>query len=146
MSLTPKQEAFCMAYLETGNASEAYRRTYNVEKMKPESINRKAKELLDNGKIAARLDELRKSTMKRHQITIDDLIRELEEARSAALTAETVQSSAAVAASMAKAKLLGYDRPDADLEREAKRLNIEKLRRELGTDTAAPVVRFARDD
>lgn len=26
MALTPKQEAFCLAYIETGNASEAYRR------------------------------------------------------------------------------------------------------------------------
>lgn len=146
MNLTPKQEAFCLAYLETGNASEAYRRAYNSEKMKPETINNKAHAMLKRGDIGARIADLRSATARRHQLTIDDLIRELEEARAAALTAETVQSSAAVAASMAKAKLLGYDRPDADLEREAKRLNIEKLRRELGTDTAAPVVRFARDD
>ena len=26
--LTPKQEAFCRAYVETGNASEAYRQAY----------------------------------------------------------------------------------------------------------------------
>ncbi|WP_313397130.1 terminase small subunit [Stutzerimonas nitrititolerans] len=58
MSLTQKQEAFCIAYLKLGNASEAYRQSYNAERMKPESINRKAKELLDNGKIAARLEEL----------------------------------------------------------------------------------------
>lgn len=55
---TPKQEAFCLAYLKTGNASEAYRLSYNAGKMKPETVNRKAKELLDNGKIAARLNEL----------------------------------------------------------------------------------------
>ena len=37
-TLTPKQENFCLAYLETGNASEAYRRAYDVANMKPESI------------------------------------------------------------------------------------------------------------
>ena len=37
--LTPKQENFCLAYLETSNASEAYRRAYDSENMKPESIN-----------------------------------------------------------------------------------------------------------
>lgn len=58
MGLTPKQEAFCLAYIETGNASEAYRRSYDVSKMKPASINRKAKELMDNGRIAARISEL----------------------------------------------------------------------------------------
>lgn len=58
MALTQKQEAFALAYFETGNASEAYRRAYNAENMKPESINRKAKEMLDHGKITARLVEL----------------------------------------------------------------------------------------
>lgn len=32
-SLTIKQEAFCQAYIETGNASEAYRTAYAADKM-----------------------------------------------------------------------------------------------------------------
>ena len=110
MKLTAKQEAFCLAYLETGNASEAYRRAYNTKRMKPATVNRTAKELLDNPKITARLSELREPIIERHNITIDSLIAELEEARQAALTADTVQSSAAVAATMSKAKLLGMDK------------------------------------
>lgn len=110
MALTPKQEAFALAYVETGNASEAYRRAYNAGKMKPDSVNRKAKELLDNGKITARVAELQAGHADRHKLTVDDLLRELEEARQAALTAETAQSSAAVAATMGKAKLLGMDK------------------------------------
>lgn len=58
MRLTPKQEAFCIAYLKTGNASEAYRQAYNASRMKPETVNRNAKALLDNNKIATRLKEL----------------------------------------------------------------------------------------
>lgn len=58
MALTPKQEKFCLSYLNTGSASEAYRSAYNVGSMKPATINRKAKEVLDNGKITARLKEL----------------------------------------------------------------------------------------
>jgi phage terminase small subunit len=50
-SLTIKQETFVLAYIETGNASEAYRLSYNATKMKPASINRKATELLSNGTI-----------------------------------------------------------------------------------------------
>ncbi|MGL4546014.1 MAG: terminase small subunit, partial [Plesiomonas sp.] len=38
--LTEKQEKFCKALIETGNQSEAYRRAYNTENMKPESVNR----------------------------------------------------------------------------------------------------------
>lgn len=105
--LTPKQEAFALAYVETGNASEAYRRSYNAEKMKPETVNRTAKEQLDNPKIAARLAELKAAHVERHEITVDDLIRELEEARSIAMAGERQQPAAMVAASMGKAKLLG---------------------------------------
>jgi len=112
--LTPKQEAFCIHYRETGNASEAYRRSYNADEMNSNSINRKAKELLDNGKIAARLSEMGAITMKRHQLTVDDLLAELEEARLAALGAETPQSAAAVGATMGKAKLLGMDKQIID--------------------------------
>lgn len=96
-----------MAYVETGNASEAYRRSYNAEKMKPETVNRTAKEQLDNPKIAARLAELKAAHVERHEITVDDLIRELEEARSIAMAGERQQPAAMVAASMGKAKLLG---------------------------------------
>lgn len=108
--LTQKQESFCLKHVECGNASEAYRHAYDCESMKPATINRKAKELLDNGKITARLAELQKAHAERHEITVDDLIKELEENRIAALSAETVQSSAATAATMGKAKLLGLDK------------------------------------
>ena len=60
INLSPKQEGFCLARVETGNASEAYRRNYKTENMNPATINRKAKELMDNGKITARLEELQK--------------------------------------------------------------------------------------
>ena len=105
IKLTPKQERFCQVYIETGNASEAYRQSYNTAKMKPETVNRTAKQLLDNRKIAARLDELREEHAKRHEITVDDLVAELEEARKLAF--ETDKAAAAVSATMGKAKLLG---------------------------------------
>lgn len=114
MALTPKQENFCLAYLETGNASEAYRRAYDAENMTTDTISRKAKELLDNGKITARLAELREPILKRHAITVDDLLAELEEARQAAMKAATPQSAAAVGATMGKAKLLGFDKQIID--------------------------------
>jgi phage terminase small subunit len=112
MALTPKQENFCLAYLETGNASEAYRRAYDADAMTPESVNRKAKEVVDNVKIAARLEELREPIMKRHAITVDVLLAELEEARQLAL--ETEAPAPAVSATMGKAKLLGMDKVIVD--------------------------------
>lgn len=115
MKLTAKQEAFCLAYIETNNASEAYRRAYDSSKMKPESVNESASRLLADVKITARLAELREPIMQRHNVTVDSLVLELEEARQAALSAETPQSSAAVAATMGKAKLCGLDKQVIDL-------------------------------
>ena len=42
MKLTPKQEKFAQVYVETSNASEAYRQAYDALKMKPETITRKS--------------------------------------------------------------------------------------------------------
>ena len=105
IKLTPKQEKFCQVYIETGNASEAYRQAYNTEKMKPESVNSKGYQLLQQVQITARLDELRAEHKKRHEITVDTLVAELEEARKLAF--ETEKAAAAVQATMGKAKLLG---------------------------------------
>jgi len=108
--LTQKQENFCLSYVAQGNASEAYRRSYNVGKMPDESIRVKAHEVLHNVNVALRIDKLKAAAVKRNAITVDDLIAELEEARQAALQAETVQASAATGATMGKAKLLGMDK------------------------------------
>jgi len=76
--LTPKQDAFCLKYLELGNASDAYRASYSAGKMKPETINRNAFELLQNSKIATRVDFLRAETCEKALLTqvkvISDLI------------------------------------------------------------------------
>lgn len=108
LKLTAKQEAFCLAYLETGNASEAYRKAYNAKNMKPETVNRKAKELLDHGKISARLTQLQNKAAERNEITVDRLLAELEEARQLAL--QEGQPSAMVSATMGKAKITGRDK------------------------------------
>jgi phage terminase small subunit len=104
--LTPKQEAFCLAFIETGNASEAYRRSYDADDMKPATVNRAAKELTDNPKIAARIDGLRTIHVERHKLTIDDLIAQLDEDRQFARTQEA--PAAAISATIGKAKLLGF--------------------------------------
>ena len=65
IKLTPKQEHWTQVYLETGNASEAYRRAYNAENMMPNSINRAATELLVNPKIQSYLSTLRDAVEKK---------------------------------------------------------------------------------
>ncbi len=107
MALTPKQEAFARAYVETGNASEAYRRAYNVgSNTKAETINKRASELLTNGEVAGRVAELQAKAAERTMITVESLTVKLEEARLHALKDEK-GASAAVSAIMGMAKLHG---------------------------------------
>ena len=103
MALTEKQENFCLAYIETGNATEAYRRSYDAENMAEATINVKAKELIDNGKIAVRIEELRKPVRERAQITLETHLNDLKRLRdlaeadgkySAAIAAETNRGKA----------------------------------------------------
>lgn len=103
--LTPKQEAFCLAYLETGNASEAYRKSYSVENMKPETVGRAAKQLLDNYKITTRINELQSVAAEATQVTLQGHITDLQRLRDAA--AKAGQYSAAIKAEIARGKAAG---------------------------------------
>lgn len=79
--LTAKQEAFALCYVETGNATEAYRRCYNVKTTNEATLNRTAKEILDNPKVAARIAELRKPAAEAAQITLIDHLNDLKRLR-----------------------------------------------------------------
>lgn len=103
--LTPKQERFCQQYIELGDATKAYYAAYDAKGSKPITANRAAKELLDNPKIAARVRALQEIHQKRHEVTVATITEELQEARTLAL--QINQPSAAVSASLGKAKLHG---------------------------------------
>ena len=71
--LSQKQEMFCVKYAKHGNATRAYKEAYNAENMKPATINRKAVELFENGKITARIEEL-------NQMAVSDAVMTKQEA------------------------------------------------------------------
>jgi hypothetical protein len=76
--LTPKREHFCWLYVEKSNASEAYRLSHDVGPgTKPETVHRKAAELLANGKVTARIEEIRAELRRRAEIKLDDLVEAL---------------------------------------------------------------------
>jgi len=112
-ALTQKQENFCRLFVELGNQSEAYRQSYNSN-AKHESVNQEASRMMALPHIASRVEELRRDIAMAHNITVESLLSELEEARTIALTCETPQSSAAVTATMGKAKLCGLDKQVID--------------------------------
>jgi len=114
--ITQKQRNFCNAFVETGNASEAYRRAYSTDNMSAESIKVEASRLLDNPNVSLTVEELRKQHAERHNVTVDSITKELEEARIMSMTEK--QLSTAVSATMGKAKLHGLliDKSDNQTE------------------------------
>lgn len=96
-----KHELFAQALAKGKSQAEAYAAAGYA----PSEPN--ASRLTSNDKVKTRLAELQERAAIRVELTVADILAELEEARQSALTAATPQSGAAVAASLGKAKLLG---------------------------------------
>lgn len=103
--LTPKQHSFVLAYLELGNATEAYRRCYKASNNQ-KTNERNAHKLVHNPKVISEIAKLRMPRNKAISRTIEDSIKEQEKAMEMAEATGSVAAYAA--ASMNKAKLLGY--------------------------------------
>lgn len=108
--ITVKQARFAEFYVETGNASEAYRRAYNAENMKPQSIWTKASQVLAKGKVAVRVMELQAEARERSLVTIKSISEQYDADRD--LAHSEGQAGAAVSATTAKARLHGLFEKD----------------------------------
>lgn len=95
----PRHEAFAQA-LAKGMSQDA---AYAEAGFKPHRQN--ASRLMSNDDVRRRVDEIQSKAVKKLEVTVESLARELEEARALAL--EHQQTSAAVSATMGKAKLFG---------------------------------------
>ena len=82
MKKTPKKAKFARLWRELGNASEAYRQSYNVSaNTKPETVWDSASKLLKDPWVAQRIMELEKEAQELHLVTVKSLTEELENAR-----------------------------------------------------------------
>lgn len=103
MALTQKQETFCLAIVSGMGPSEAYKKAYNAGNMKPATISVKASELLANGSITVRIEQLRAPVIKKMQYGLEEAMLEAQEAYE--VSKETQSGSAMVAAVTLRAKL-----------------------------------------
>ncbi|WP_051988471.1 terminase small subunit [Bosea sp. UNC402CLCol] len=98
-----RHEAFAQAIAKGLAARVAYKAAgYGASDKAAEAC---ASRLLTDAKVAARVLELQSKAARKVEVTVESIARELEEARVLAIAEK--QSSAAVAASMGKAKLFG---------------------------------------
>lgn len=103
MGLTAKQEKFCQSVVKGLSYSDAYREAYDADNMKPETINRKAKELIDNGNITARLKELRGKIEEELKYSAKESFNKLKELQDKAMFDGNI--NAAIKAEELKGKL-----------------------------------------
>lgn len=61
MSLTKKQEAFVVKYIECGNATEAYKHAYDCKKMSEKNIGNEGYNLLHHPVVAPKIKELKEA-------------------------------------------------------------------------------------
>lgn len=78
VKLTIKQENFCLEYSVSGNASDAYRKAYNSVGMKEATINVTASKMLNDPKIATRVQELRAPVIARAGMSLERVLLEIE--------------------------------------------------------------------
>ncbi len=112
-ALNPKQEKFCHAYIETSNATEAYRQAGYGPNATEKTQTENACRLLANSNVLARINALRAGHQKRHEITVDSLTAELNTDREMARKLE--QPATAITATMGQAKLHGLLTEKVDL-------------------------------
>lgn len=106
--LTAKQENFCIAFIEHGNATAAYRTAYNADRMKESTINKRASELLGRGDITGRLDELRQPAIDNARMTLQGHLEALADLRDSAK--DSGNWSAAITAEISRGKASGFYR------------------------------------
>lgn len=110
--LTQKREAFALAYVETGNAAEAYRRAYDVKAATLHStIYSAASRLMSDPKIYARVLQLQDQAKELTLYTVKQAFDEYEAARVLAMAEGVSNPSAAVAAVKGKVALFGLEAP-----------------------------------
>jgi len=76
-TLTIKQEKFVAKYSDGGDASAAYRFAFDAKGMKPETVNRRAYDLLHMGKIQARVAEFKQKMLDKLAVKPEKTLKRL---------------------------------------------------------------------
>lgn len=107
--LTGKQEKFCQCIADGMTQADAYRTAYNAEKMQAKTIHEKASALMADGKVAARVAELRGALAKKALWTREKSVAGLVKAFQ---VAEDAGNAAAMTGSIKELNAMhGYNAP-----------------------------------
>lgn len=132
--MTPKQEAFAQSYTDPTNpdlfgiAAACYREHYNAENMSETSVWREAVRVLQNTKVATRINELMGERSEAMNVSLEGLTREI--ILDAQMAREKGQHSAAITGILGVAKLHGLLTEDRKNERSPLKDVLNRIERE----------------
>lgn len=110
--LSPIALKMVQHYIENGGKRAAYIHAYGRGNYSEPAFAVRIRQAFRRKPIVEEINRLQIEHAERHKMTVDDLLKELEEARG--LAREDRQPSAMVSATMGKAKILGYDKQTID--------------------------------
>jgi hypothetical protein len=109
VKLTAKQEAFCQGIADGLGQADAYRMAYDAEGMKDNTIYSKASVLMSDGKVAARVAELKAQVAEKQLWTREMSVKGLMSAYRIALEAK---ASSGMTAAVKELNIMhGYNEP-----------------------------------
>ena len=109
VKLTAKQEAFCQGIADGLGQADAYRMAYDAEGMKDNTIYSKASVLMSDGKVAARVAELKSQVAEKQLWTREMSVKGLMSAYRIALEAK---ASTGMTAAVKELNIMhGYNEP-----------------------------------
>ena len=107
--LTPKQTKFCHVYVETGNASEAYRQAYEASNMAIDTIKANAYKQLQLTYVQDYIEQLQQEAKEKAVFSIEQAHKQYLEAIEIAKNIE--QPATIVTATKAQCELYGVEKP-----------------------------------
>jgi hypothetical protein len=136
-TLTLKRERFVNAYLETGNQTEAYRRSYNCQNMSQHAIEVEASRLMKNPEVSLRIRLARESERADSLLTLEDHMSQLKNLRDASVTLG--QLSAAIKAEELRGKLRGFyvEKVEHGSKNEFSQMSDEELHKFIAEEARA---------
>ena len=84
MSLTPKQEKFAQEVASGKSQADAYRAAFDCARSKPETVRRKASELMAHGNVSAMVEKLKEQLAEKSLWKREDSVNVLAEIAKAA--------------------------------------------------------------
>lgn len=126
--LTPRQEQFAQAYVETGVGAQAYRQAYPRSRVwQPSAVHCAASKMLAIGKVSKRVEELNSEARRRNEVTVDSLTADFRDAIEFAKKCGNPSAVVSALVGLMKLHGLGIERKEVTVKDDVRRMSKAEL-------------------